>query len=273
MKNLFKFEFSKLFKRPLFYLCFSGPIILSIFHLIGDYNLHSFDSYYLEHLSANKIMIETFASEDSLFATFMCVFVAIFACADFSELTIKNIYSRGVSRAKEFFVKLAVILVGVVIMYVATFLTNYLLGYILYGNKNADSLHYDYVNILIAQFLSNIAFAVVIYTMSIIFKKMTLAVINAIVSPLIIWEILELLNRVVFNSGTPNATRDPFLPYESLNLNRYWFTDMASCITHQVFDDLNLFRQQILVACMTCVVYIIVFILIGYFVTQKREIK
>ena len=121
MKDLLKFEFYKLKKQKSFYICTAVILAMSFLgalltKLLADNNA----GLNTVVLSGQSTMLSAISSSN--FTMICSIFIALFVCADHSEQTIKNIYSRGFSKGTVYFAKYTVGVVATATMFVLTLL-------------------------------------------------------------------------------------------------------------------------------------------------------
>ena len=100
MINLFKFEWRKLWQSKSLYIIFSIGFLSIIATLLVAKMVTD-----IFNVSANATAYILTAIPGSSIASLLGVYAAIYACTDFSQHTIKNVYARGYSRSAVYFTK------------------------------------------------------------------------------------------------------------------------------------------------------------------------
>lgn len=101
MIKLLQFEWRKLWRQKSMYIIFSiGLLMCILFMLLGKILA---DVLHTSFGNATESMLVVLPN--SGFVSLLGVYLAIFACADHSQQTIKNLYARGYSRSAVYFSK------------------------------------------------------------------------------------------------------------------------------------------------------------------------
>ncbi len=95
MKKLLKFELYKLKKTKSLYICSAIILALLLFSLLIRLILtKTWGEELMEKPSAVGSMLSSINSSD--FILVVGIFIALYVCSDFSQHTIKNIFSRSI---------------------------------------------------------------------------------------------------------------------------------------------------------------------------------
>lgn len=117
MGKLLKFEWRKLWQQKSLYIIFSIGFISTILYvLLAKIMLDIFHA----NLNATESMLSVLIMSN--FVSLLGIFIAIFACSDYSQHTIKNIYARGYNRSAVYFSKYLISLfvsIVIAILYIA----------------------------------------------------------------------------------------------------------------------------------------------------------
>ena len=101
MIKLLKFELRKLRQSKSFYIIFGlGLLSIILFMILGKVLTDVFATPDGNPLASMLVVLP-----NSGFVSLLGVYLVIFACGDFSQHTIKNIYARGYSRTTVYFTK------------------------------------------------------------------------------------------------------------------------------------------------------------------------
>lgn len=103
MTKLFKFEWRKLWQQKSFYICFGVGLIMSLLVIILARVVVGAFGGTFQDASAVDFMMSAVAGSGLI--DLLGIYLAIFACHDYNQHTIKNLYARGYSRSSVFFTK------------------------------------------------------------------------------------------------------------------------------------------------------------------------
>lgn len=140
MGKLLKFEWRKLWQSKSLYIIFGIGLICMVLSMVA---------FKILSITVNATAGILLALQSSNFvslvgASLLSVFVTIFACADHSQHTIKNIYARGYNRTAVYFSKYLVSLL-VTFMIAAVYMAlNFVLSLILGGGIGSMPVGYDW---------------------------------------------------------------------------------------------------------------------------------
>ncbi len=98
MGNLLRFEWRKLWQQKSLYICFGIGLAINFLALLSAKNFGALDS------ALGNMCVAL----NSGYTSFLGIYIALYACQDSSQQTIKNIYARGYSRSLVYWVKYAV---------------------------------------------------------------------------------------------------------------------------------------------------------------------
>ena len=249
MKNLLKFEFYKLFKAKSFYICTAIIFLMSLLTVVITvlFSNIEVDGTTMTKAGALETMIN--AINSSNFTMICGIFVAIFACYDYEQQTIKNVYSHGFSRNKVYLAKFIVCMIATLIMFAATLAFNYLLGLGLLNGPYKDG---NYLGLILGQIIYCITYSSFIFALALIIKKTGFSIALAILGPSVITLAFTLV--------------DSLLKLKDTKISSYWFgsfsTDLISLATT---------NNRLLMVIGLSVAYCLLFVLGGYFINRKQE--
>lgn len=247
MKNLLKFEFYKLLRQKSFYICTGVILAMSLISLLLKQALANNSELNITTPSGVSTLLSAVSSSNF---TMICgIFIALFVCTDYDQLTIKNVYSRGFSRNDVYFAKLVVSLIATLIMFVITLLFTFAVGNIMF-NGAVDSG--NYAGLLIGQFLYCVASASFVFAICLIVKKVGVSIALAILGPSLISTVLSLA--------------DAFLNIDGFKFGKYWLDGFIGDLSVVTTD-----TARLIVCVVLSIVYAAVFILAGYFINKKKE--
>lgn len=245
MKNLLKFEYSKLFKQKSFYVC---TILILVFSTIGMLLSRALSKSLEMDFSPEYILLNAFS--ESNFTMISGIFLVLFVCTDFDNGTIKNIYSRGFSKTKVYFAKLIASFTAIIIMFVITLLFTLIISCILFtGTAEAG----NYILLIFGQLILLLASSSFVIAITFLFKKIGPAITIAILGPILISTLLSLL--------------DAFLKNNDLSFESYWLISIESDLT-----SLYTSTTRIGVCIALSLFYSLIFILAGWrFHEMKKD--
>lgn len=248
MKNILKFEFHKLFRQKSFYIC---SAIMVVFAVLGIMITKSIAENNPEMITGNLSGLSSIltAITSANFIMISGIFIALFVCTDYDNQTIKNIYSRGFSKAKVYISKLIVCLCAVVVMFVITLGVSYAYGNSAFGT-NADAG--NYLGLFLGQIVLVLAYSAFVFAISSIFRKIGVSIALAILGPSLINTVLNLL--------------DSMLKTDKIKLSSYWLDNFTNDLT-----TLATSTERIIVCAILCAVYAVIFISVGLYLSKKQE--
>lgn len=236
MSKLLKLQLRNLFRLKSFYICTLLTFLLSPFitYLI---------SYGTSKTAAFPEIISFLESELGIVTV---IFITLFTCFDFSEETTKNIIARGYTRKQLFLSKYIISLFAVFLMDLMVSFVVFIL-YIKGGIGFETSMIYN----LIGYFFTVLAQTAVFVSLAFIIQKTGGAIIANIFIPMFVPLILMFVEAKF-----------------KLNVSDYWF-DQIYTIASKKGADLTNIGQSALLA----LIYILVFVILGIFVSKNREVK
>ena len=188
MGQLFRFETRKIIRQKSFYICFGISFLILVLNAI------------IMKISANDagndivfspVKFSMSAIVGSSFIMLLGIFTALYCCDDVSNNTMKNIYSKGYSRAKVFFAKYIVSLSASLIVAIAFFLISFMLGKVL-GNAD-EAITGTFAGSIILQLLVVVGYHAVYFSLAMIIGKVGGSVALNIVGPMLVFTVLSLL--------------------------------------------------------------------------------
>ena len=209
MKNLFRFEFHKLFRQKSFYVCSAIMVAFTILTVILMQMVVKNTPELVESglLTTPTTVWDIVLSmlNSANFFLISVIFVAIYVCDDFSNGAIKNVYSHGYSKTKVFFSKLLVVLSGVMIMYVANIILSLVIGLICFSTAAAPA---NLAGLLFGQIFLVVSYTILAFSISICLKKLGPSIAFIILGPIAVSLVFSLI--------------DTALNLETIKLVDYW---------------------------------------------------
>ena len=140
MKNLLKFEWRKLWQSKSLYIVFGVGLLCMVLSMVAFKML----SMTVSATASTLLALQSSNFISLVGASLLSVFVTIFACADHSQHTIKNIYARGYNRTAVYFSKYLISLL-VTFMIAAIYMAlNFVLALILGGEVGSMPAGFDW---------------------------------------------------------------------------------------------------------------------------------
>lgn len=243
MNKLLKFEFHKLKKQKSFYICTFIMLLSSFISLFLSKSFPSDDV-----ISSGEILL--FAVSFSNFTMLCGIFISLFVCADYSEETVKNIYSHGFSRSKIYFSKLITVIFSTAVMFLLTLVFNYFLGNYMFTGKSENG---NYILLLFGQFLICLAYSAFSFFVSISVKKSGTAIALSILGPSIVDMVISLIDAVLKTGKN--------------ELSNFWMESFSTSLSSLATD-----IKRIYFCIAMSLVYFAAFIIGGYFINRKHEV-
>ena len=177
------------------------------------------------------------------------IFTALYCCDDVSNNTMKNIYSKGYSRAKVFFAKYIVSLSASLIVAIAFFLISFMLGKVL-GNAD-EAITGTFAGSIILQLLVVVGYHAVYFSLAMIIGKVGGSVALNIVGPMLVFTVLSLLASLL---------------KIDFDFSEFWLDSVINPLSNGNIDG-NLIIKAVLMP----LLYSSVFVTAGYFMNRKKE--
>ena len=252
MRKLIKFEFRKLLRSRYFYIILGVSLLLVILNGLITNLLASM----AQELGQEVAMDAYSFAKSTLSSTFMLlvgIFVAIYACEDFSHGILKNVVGKGYAREKVLYSKYLVSLLGALFIALVSVLFGFLFGNILWGNKATSD---NVAVIIIGQFVGLITYHALFFAIAYTIRKPGFAIAINVVAPTVLSLVFTLVD-----TGLQNAKID-------FNITQFWVERLHTEFI-SVSGDSSIYGRNIAIL----LVYFAAAILIGFFANRKREIK
>lgn len=246
MGQLFRFETRKIIRQKSFYICFGISFLILVLNAI------------IMKISANDagndivfspVKFSMSAIVGSSFIMLLGIFTALYCCDDVSNNTMKNIYSKGYSRAKVFFAKYIVSLSASLIVAIAFFLISFMLGKVL-GNAD-EAITKTFAGSIILQLLVVVGYHAVYFSLAMIIGKVGGSVALNIVGPMLVFTVLSLLASLL---------------KIDFNFSEFWLDSLINPLSNGNIDG-NIIIKAVLMP----LLYSSVFVTAGYFMNRKKE--
>lgn len=191
MSKLLKFEWRKLWQSKSFYIIFGlGLLSTILFMILGKVLTDVFATPDGNPLASMLVVLS-----NSGFVSLLGVYLVIFACADYSQQTIKNIYARGYSRTAVYFSKylISLLVTWAVALFYMVF--SFLFALVLGGHIAVmSSWMWGY---LALQFWVLVGMHGLYFGMAMIFGKTRIGIIANVVGVELFFTLLHLLIQII----------------------------------------------------------------------------
>lgn len=236
MGKLFRFEFRKLFRTKAFYVCtIIATLPISLFAILTKFG-------------NGLLYVQAALTTTSMFPVFLGIYMANFVCMDQANDTLKNVYAKGYDRNKIYAAKYIVSLVGAIIMTAVCLLMAYLSGKMFETVTITPSN--DYVLTVLVQFLGVVAYHALYFIVSNSIGRTGGAVAINIAGPSFVTLLLNIIDTTIASKGI-NFTVSPYWISSTLTVN----------------------SDTLLRSFIVALVYIVVFLVIGFFLNRRKETK
>lgn len=243
MGKMLRFEFRKIFRQKSLYVCLIIGLLMSVLNIIVM-------SLSNDHILSGDAAALT-ALTNSSFKILVPILVSLYACDDFSNNTLKNIYSRGCSRTKAFAAKFLVSSIVTVLLSAIFIAVSFGLSLVM-GAEPITDVGKIIVS-LACQLVLVFGYQAVYFGISMITASAGISIAINIAGPTLIVGIGMLVLK--------------FLKIESVNIENYWLD--SSLIN---LMDIGYETADVVKAIVKSVAYAVVFGTIGCLVSKKREI-
>lgn len=247
MKNLLTFEFTKLKKQKSFYICTAIMLVLSLIGMLMNKALANNAELNMAMPTAKGALLSAVSSSNF---TMICgIFIALFACTDYDQQTIKNVYSRGFSRNNVYFAKYIVCVLSSIAMFAVTLIFTYVAGSVMFDGEAESG---NYVGLIAGQLLYCLAYSSFVFAVSLVVKKVGVSIALAILGPSLIGIVINLA--------------DAFLKIDSFKIASYWLDGFIGDLTSLATNG-----TRLTVCIVLSLVYAAVFVVAGFLINRKQE--
>lgn len=258
MKKLLQFELHKLKKQKSLYICSALVLAGFLLSVLATFALMKLMGDLFEEEAVSPTAVETMLSAVSMsdFTLITGIFIALYVCGDYSQKTIKNIYSRGFSRTNVFMSKLIVCIAYIIIMFIITELFALAVGSALYGFK-AQGKNIGWL--MLGQLFVCIAYACFAFSASNTVKKTGVALAIVILIPMGVTLVLTLVD-VLIKLGLKDI-----VDVGDFSLSDYWLDGL-------LLSDTAASVKKIVLSCILPVIYGALFFAAGFVANRKAEV-
>ena len=257
MAELLRFEFRKLLRSKVLYICLGIALFLLIINAVTAKAMAEIMKEAMEEIgqpyesaySGLSLMKSVFSNNTSVIEA---VVITIIVCEDFVGDVIKNIYSKGYSRSKVYFAKLIASAVAFNFIVIVGMIVSFITGLILFNE--VGSFGQNYVLSILCIFLLADAYFAIYFALAMIFKKIAPSIVLGIIGPTAITLLL--------------AMADAFIDSDKIVLSDYWLQSQMS------FNSLtDVENKTIITSIVISIIMIGAFISLSYFLNRKKDVK
>lgn len=218
MGNTIKFEFRKLFRQKTFYVCAIAVLIVELINVLTLFLIEKVSQSAFFAMGAAEIdALGGFGYQGYMFfnygASFMQmnivfpIFITLFVCNDFSEGTIKNILSKGLSRTHVFFSKLLTVYIAAVMYWLFGMLVAVVTGTLIWGMGSG----FELINLAAmgAQLLLILGYATLDVFITFLFRKKAASLATGIALSTVLTLLAALIDIFLEQKGSFTLT--PYL--------------------------------------------------------------
>lgn len=221
MGTLLRYEFRRILKSRYFYICSAISFVMIFLAALGTKVLQSVaQQVAMEGVdpssitSSGLIGLKTGMS-GGLFTVLGAIIIGMFISEEYSQETIKNVYSKGYSRNVVFFSTYIVSLVAAIVLFLLESLINF--GFHTLFFQNVGTPGENYALSMVGLLLIAIAYHAFFFGLSISVRKSGPAIALAIAAPLILAALVALLDTLLFRES-------------SFKLADYWLSGRESAM-------------------------------------------
>lgn len=268
MKELLAFEFRKLFRARVLYVC-AGVMVLMIVLMIGIDKLSQTGmeaiglTFEEDELSQEMYSIMGFgflqstgllrmlsALNNIYVIVLFGAFISVFVCGDYGNGVAKNIFTKGYSRAKLFFAKYLTTLAASLGLALLGFLTGFIAGTAFWKAGSGWGLRV--IGLLALQLLTICAYNAFFNFLASWLKRVGMTLALSIAIPIILPMIFMLIQLFSELEGS---------------LSKYWLAGNL-----ETFSRLNSDSSALVTGLLISLAYLAVFTVLGWLLSRKREV-
>ncbi len=246
MNKLIKLEIRKISKQKSFYVCFGIALAILILGAIIAKNLAAESNQIISGVNSAKSALQS-----SSFVMILGIFVALYVCDDYSNNTLKNIYSKGYSRRQVFLSKYITSAIIVEIIAIAYMIIAFMMGET-FGNATSI-INGEFITTLLAQLAIILAYHTLYFSVAMIIGKVGGSVSFNLVGPMLIITILGLVTSL--------------LNLDSVNISSYWLDSTFSSLGAETIKN-----SVITDALIKSILFTGIFGTAGFILNDKKEI-
>lgn len=221
MTKLLKFEFRKLFRNKILYICFAISLAMVLittltYKALGDLLAQTAEE------TGTPIPVTNYTSLSLLKSSFSNgnvslvggVMIALLICEDYANDLTKNIYSKGFSREKLYFAKYISGLAAFLLLILIAMISSFAFGFALDGLGSTGE---NYVLSIICLLIIGIAYYTIFFGVSMLIKKIGGSIAINIIGPTVLSLLLVM--------------GDTFLKVDNFSFADYWLDNNVSYLS------------------------------------------
>ncbi len=253
MKRLLAFEFSKLFRRPTFYVCLLICLCATLLTYLSNIGAQAFFQALdpTAYISLYEALLPSMANMALPWAGGILAILTV--CYDFDNQTLKNIYARGFSRRQLFYAKLVVSLTATVMMAFSCLLLNLLLSGTTFYADGASYLRLPLL--FLGQLLILLGYTALGLLFAFLVRRTGKAVALLFITPLAVSTVLAVID--MYNSIVRNG----------VVLSDFWLDSLSV-----IFTSTEPYHPNLWGAMLAAVIYPAVFVLFGRLANCKIDL-
>lgn len=244
MNNLWRFEWRKIWRQKSLYLCFGIGLVINLLTAIA---IKSFDG----KMSACTALCNAL---NSGFLVFLGIYLAIYACHDHAQQTMKCIYARGYQRTTVYFTKYLISLCVTLMLALLYICFNFLITLIL--NGKVGSMNQLEVQSLLLQLWVIIGFHGMYFGVGMIISKVGGSVALNLIGIEFCFAILSTIFTILK------------INFDVIQLSMQGVFDAITMIPFEGSLTTGLLLRSIFIP----VSYIVIFIGAGWWLNQRRDV-
>lgn len=194
--------------------------------------------------------------DGSSYIMIMGIAVALAACSDFENHTVKTIFARGYSRTQFYMSNLTAVAAAITVSFAVTMLSSLAIGTAFFGTGSADAG--KVAGLLATQYIAVLANTAFIYMIGSMLKRTGPSIALAIVVPTVSILILQIADLLLMMADVKMG---------DVKLADYW---ISSCFTN--LSNLLIAPAEMITCAVLCAVYTAVFTVLGAMRCRKAEV-
>lgn len=255
MGKMLLFELRKLFRQKSFYIC---GIVVTAIMILSVFMCYSVEQV-MNHMDGMSNMMSEYngcymllsAIPSASVSLILAIFISIYVCSEYSDMTIRNIIARGYTRAQFYVTKLVVSCLVAVIYIVLVWLAAFSLGTLIWGMGDGFAPGMVLRNLAI-QVLVTLGEVAMYHFFAALFQKLGAAIALGILVPTLM---------------RPGVMAIDYLTKYKYDFADYFSTEALNNVANVAAD-----HKTVLHAVIGGFVYLVLFGVAGWLVSRRREL-
>ena len=244
MNKLWRFEWRKIWRQKSLYLCFGIGLVMNLLAAIA---IKSFNG-------SMSACASLYSALNSGFLVFLGIYLAIYACHDYAQNTMKCIYARGYHRTTVYFTKYLISLCVTLMLALLYLCFNFLITLIL--NGKVGSLNHLEIQSLLLQLWTMIGFHGMYFGVGMIVSKVGGSVALNIIGIEFCFAILSTIFTILK------------INFDIIQLSLQGVFDAVSMIPYEGSLTTGLLLRSIILP----ISYLAIFVGAGWWLNQRRDV-